>query len=120
MRLRVCAALDCSPIEHLILDVEFLHLAANGILLLLENPAESALLCVFDVFLGDHDCLSIWVFFVLLVFVHWFLLLGEHLFFAVLSVFLMLGLDHVLLKEFLLHHHFLLLELLYFLTHLAQ
>lgn len=119
MRLGVGPTLDCSPIEHLILDVKFLHLAANSILLLLENPTESALFGVFDVFLSDHGCLSVWVFFVLLVFVHWFFLLGKHLFLTILDVFFMLGLDYVLLKEFLLHDHLFLLKFLYLFPHLA-
>ena len=119
MRLGIGSAFDCSPVEHFILDVEFLHLAADGFFLLLENPTKSALLDVFDVFLCDHGCFSVWVFFVLLVFVYWLLLLREHLLLAILGVFFVLWLDDVLLEKFLLHDHLFLLELLYLLTHFA-
>ena len=97
------SGLDSCPVLSLMSQVQLLHFPLDGLLLLLENSSESALLDVLDILLCSHLIVSILIFIVLLVSQGFlFLFFAVYLFLAIDQILFVHNRNHILLENFLL------------------
>ena len=95
----ILSAFYSSPIGDLLSLTQFLHLPSDGLLLLLQNSPEGALLGILDIFLCDHLLFGIGIPVVLFVSLLLLFLLAFKFIFSIRLILLMSRLYYVLLQH---------------------